>query len=83
MAFLGPDDILVTEKETGIVKRILNGQISLSSWENWEPELKISALISNNCLEDYFLYHFDQMSITLIKWVVEYNINQKSESIFI
>ena len=27
MAFLGPDDILVTEKETGIVKRILNGQI--------------------------------------------------------
>ncbi|MDN5846750.1 MAG: PQQ-dependent sugar dehydrogenase [Candidatus Nitrosocosmicus sp.] len=27
MAFLGPNDILVTEKETGKVKRIINGQI--------------------------------------------------------
>lgn len=27
MAFLGPDDILVTEKDTGIVRRILNGVI--------------------------------------------------------
>jgi aldose sugar dehydrogenase len=27
MAFLGPDDILVTEKNTGMVKRILGGQV--------------------------------------------------------
>ena len=27
MAFLGPNDILVLEKETGLVKRILNGKI--------------------------------------------------------
>ena len=27
MAFLGPDDILVLEKDTGIVHRILNGKI--------------------------------------------------------
>ena len=25
MAFLGPDDILVTEKDTGVIRRILNG----------------------------------------------------------
>jgi glucose/arabinose dehydrogenase len=30
MAFLGPNDILVTEKETGIVKRILDGQVQES-----------------------------------------------------
>src|SRR5262245_43844717 len=27
MAFLGPDDILVIEKDTGIIKRIVNGQL--------------------------------------------------------
>ncbi len=27
IAFLGPDDILVTEKETGKVMRIINGQV--------------------------------------------------------
>jgi glucose/arabinose dehydrogenase len=27
MAFVGPDDILVLEKNTGIVKRIVNGQM--------------------------------------------------------
>ena len=27
MAFVGPDDILVTEKNTGLVKRIINGQM--------------------------------------------------------
>ena len=30
MAFLGPNDVLVTEKDTGIVKRILDGQVQES-----------------------------------------------------
>ena len=28
MAFVGPNDILVTEKNTGMVKRIINGQLN-------------------------------------------------------
>ena len=36
MTFVGPNDILVTEKNTGIVKRITNGQL------NPEPVLDVS-----------------------------------------
>ena len=39
MAFVGPNDILVTEKNTGIVKRIINGQLS--------PELPLDVSVAN------------------------------------
>ena len=31
MAFLGPNDILVTEKETGKVMRVIDGQVQITS----------------------------------------------------
>lgn len=37
MAFLGPDDILVTEKNTGEVMRVINGQLQE------EPVLDVSV----------------------------------------
>jgi glucose/arabinose dehydrogenase len=39
MAFVGPNDILVTEKNTGIVKRIINGQLN--------PELPLDVSVAN------------------------------------
>jgi aldose sugar dehydrogenase len=71
MAFLGPDDILVTEKNTGTVQRVLNGEILE------EPLLDVSVTgqdergllgiaISKNVSDDrtyVFLYYTEAESV--------------------
>jgi aldose sugar dehydrogenase len=39
MAFLGPDDILVLEKQSGTVRRIVNGQL--------QPDLLLDVAVAN------------------------------------
>jgi aldose sugar dehydrogenase len=54
MAFVGPNDILVTEKNTGIVKRIINGQLSSEALDvsvanaNERGMLGIAAAVNSN-----------------------------------
>jgi aldose sugar dehydrogenase len=55
MAFVGPNDILVTEKNTGIVKRIINGQLNPESLldvsvanVNERGMLGIAVTVNNN-----------------------------------
>ncbi len=82
MSFLGPNDIMVIEKDSGIVKRIVNGQVidkpllNISVDNRMERGLTGSAIAHNSSGNTYVFLYFSKNNVTLTGGEATTNITE-------